>query len=58
MTDEQYEELMAKMNLILGILLGPEECPHEHARDIGTMGQRPGEHMICEDCGEEFSRKE
>jgi hypothetical protein len=35
-----------------------EPCPHENADDIGVMGQRPGERMICKDCGEEFTRIE
>ena len=31
-------------------------CPHEHAVDIGTMGMKVGELMLCNDCGEKFTR--
>ena len=29
-------------------------CPHQHTRDLSTMGQQPMTHFYCMDCQKEF----
>ena len=64
MTDEQYAQLIERLDKIVALLellaFPPDDdvCTHENAIDAGTMGMRPGERMVCRDCGETFSRVE
>jgi hypothetical protein len=60
MTDEQFQTLINRLDMIISLLMGETEpvgCPHENAEDLSTMGQAPGTTMHCQQCGVYFSRK-
>jgi transposase-like protein len=63
MTPEQFDTMIERLDKIVALLelqtSAPDEpkCAHEKAVDQGVYGvNRPGERMLCQDCGETFSR--
>ncbi len=53
-----HAQLSAAVKQIEAMVDAGEECQHEDAKDLSTMGMPPGSRMQCNDCGAIFSRSE